>query len=163
MAIVDVKSTQYGNRDLNPPLANSPEDVGAKFRFYRFNFNQGAVPGDAASKQFLARISAGKGYVIPVLSRNKWSDFGAARTLSIGLGAYTKPDGSVQAAVTNNIDDAQAATPAGSNFLGRGAGANTDAISFNSIGEIDVVSVVAGGTIPASATLDGWICVIEQA
>ncbi len=163
MAIVDVKSTQYGNRDSSPPVANDVQDVGGKIRFYRFDVNQGAVAGDAASKQFLCRIPAGKGYIIPILSRCKWSAFGASRVLDIGHAGWTKPDGTAQVAAADVIDDGRDVSAAGVGYLSAGTNGVTDVIAFNAADEIVIQSVVAGGTIPASATLNGWIAVVEQA
>lgn len=162
MAIVDVKSTQYGNRDANPPVPNNPEDVGGKLRLYRFDFNQGSVAGDAASRQSLCRIAPGRGYIVPILSRSKWSAFGASRLLDIGVGTYTKPDGTVVAATADTIDDGRDVNAAGVAFLGAGTNGVTDAISYNAQNEIVISSTVAGGTIPASATLNGWIAAIES-
>lgn len=163
MAVETIKSTQYGNRDANPPVANEPQDVGGKIRFYRFDFNQGSAAGDATSKQLLCRVKAGKGYIIPILSRCKWSAFGASRTLDIGHAGWTKPDGTVQNAAADVIDDGRDVSSAGVSYLGAGTNGVTDVIAYNAIDEITIQSVVAGGTIPASATLNGWIAVVEQA
>jgi hypothetical protein len=162
MAVVDVKSTQYKNREQNPPVANDPQDIGGKLRFYRFDFDQGSVAGDATSKQYLCRIPAGKGYIIPALSRLKRSAFGAARTLDMGHEGWTEPDGDAVAAAGDVLIDGLDVSAAGAAAMGTGTNGETDAIAYNAVDEIVISSTVAGGTIPASATLKGFIAVISQ-
>lgn len=163
MGVTHEKSTQFGNRDSNPPVANEVQDVGGKLRLYRFDYTQSADAGDATSTQSLCKIKAGKGYIIPILSRFTWALFGASRTLDIGHGGWTEPDGDVVNAAADVLTDGVDVSSAGVAFMGAGTNGNKDAIAYNSVGEIDIKSVVAGGTIPAGTTIKGWIAVVEQA
>lgn len=122
----------------------------AKLRMACFDFQQGSGAGTAGSTADLVVLPA-LCRIIPAMSRISTSNLGA--TLNIGLRAYTDVEGN---AVVED-DDALANALSG------------DATSkdLNIEGYIDVdsrhsVTVFAKGTLPANATLKGYIAYLAD-
>lgn len=122
----------------------------AKLRIACFDFKQGTGAGTAGSTADLV-VLPGLCRIVPALSRITTSNLDA--TLNIGLRAYKDVEGTVIA----EDDDALAAALTG------------DATSkdLNVEGYIDVdaqssVTVFAKGTLPANATLKGYIAYLAD-
>lgn len=113
-----------------------------------FSFTQGAAAGDATSTAALVKMPAGKHKVLGIAV--VCSAFGASRVLDIGYEAHTNTAGAaVNAdadAFKNDLDVSAAATSL--------IALNTD---MDSAAGYVVNATVAGGTIPAGATLAGWV------
>lgn len=122
----------------------------AKLRIACFDFKQGTGAGTAGSTADLVVLPA-LCRIIPTLSRITTSALGA--TLDIGLRAYTDVEGN---AVVED-DDA----------LGDAISGEATSKNLNVEGYIDVdsrhsVTVFAKGTLPASATLKGYIAYLAD-
>lgn len=122
----------------------------AKLRIACFDFKQGTGAGTAGSTADLVVLPA-LCRIIPTLSRITTSALGA--TLDIGLRAYTDVEGN---AVVED-DDA----------LGDAISGDATSKNFNIEGYVDVdsrhsVTVFAKGTLPASATLKGYIAYLAD-
>lgn len=122
----------------------------AKLRMACFEFNQGTSAGTAGSTADLVVLPA-LCRIIPTLSRITTSALGA--TLNIGLRAYTDVEGN---AVVED-DDALANALAG----------DATSKNLNVEGYVDVdsrhsVTVFAKGTLPANATLKGYIAYLAD-
>ncbi len=166
MAVTTEKSLQLTNRDGSasaPPVPNKVYEVGGTWRWSKYDFTQGALAGDANSTMDLVKIPAGTSMIVKTLSRLKRSAFGAARTLNIGHTGYTKTDGTVVAAAADVIEDGLDVSAAGQSFLGVGTNAATlETFEIDAKGELLIQAIVLGGTIPAAATLNGWICFVHN-
>ena len=157
MAITNQKSTQETNRTANPPVKNPAYNSGGRERVAYFGFTQSGI-GDIGSTVDLINLPPGKVRLLKTDSKFVCSAFGALRTLSIGHLAYTKPDGSAVAAVTDNILTAGDVSAAAAIACGAGANALGDdpTILFESKDGVTLQASVAGGTIPDLATLKGF-------
>jgi len=159
MAVTTESSSQIGKQDGTPPTMLDTRDLHGRVRFARFDFTQGAAAGDAASIQRLIKIPAGKVRVLLALSRIANSDFGAARTLDLGWEAYTKNNGVAVAVNFAGLDAAQAVTPAGA-YAPTGTVGGDETFEFDSDKGVNICSRVAGGTIPAAATIKGYLAYV---
>lgn len=159
MAVTAEKSTQVTNMEAAPPVRLSTRDHHGRVRVAAFEFTQGAAAGDATSTQDLVKLPAGKIRVLKTESLFVCSAFGAARTLDIGTTAFTKSDGTTQAASADTILDGADVSAAASVRCGAGTnGLGTSPfIDYDSRDGVVVQAVVAGGTIPAAATVKGFI------
>ena len=148
MAVTAIKSPEVQRADGDSlAVATYPRSGHLKMR--RFAFAQGAAAGDANSTQALIYIPRGLRYVVSF--EVVWSAFGASRVLDLGYAAYTKTDGTAVAAAAAGIKDDLDVSAAGTAryFL------NTE---FSSTGKgILITGLVAGGTIPANATISGCL------
>lgn len=147
MAVTATNSAQIAGTRLYPV-----ED-GGKLRIAYFDVTQGVAAGDIASTMELCKLPIGRIRILPLSSRVQCSAWGAARTLGIGFRAYTDSN---QAAVAEDaaalvaaLDVSAAVTVAISATL-----LKWDIFSFSGV---TVFAKVAGGTIPAAATLKGYI------
>lgn len=156
MAVTTEKSTQLTNIDATPPVMLQPHDDHGRMRMKYFSFTQGAAAGDAASFQQLQKLPPGRVRVFPRMSYIAWSAFGAARTLNIGYQAHTDDNGDAVAAAADTLDDGRDVSSAGGDYLGDGTN-GVDTILFNSQDGVVIEATNIGGTIPAAATLEGWI------
>lgn len=125
-----------------------PDTFQKKVAVGLIDFTQGAAAGDATSTADLFYLPPGKRKLLKVVAVT--SAFGASRVLDIGNAAYTKSDGSAGSAaaeaVAADIDVANAATTEKTPFL-----------EFDSKGDgVKFLAAVAGGTIPAGATIKGF-------
>ena len=156
MAVTTESSTQLGNIEAPPQVKLEPLDLSGKLRVAHFNFTQGAAAGDANSVQRLVKLPAGKVRVFLALSRIAHSAFGAARVLDLGWEAYKTPAEVAVVADPDGLDVDTDVSAAGSyNPVGTVGGAEVK--DFESANGVVLSTLVTGGTIPAAATLNGYI------
>ena len=163
MAVTNESSTEY--LKATDPRTNglmAPEVTPQKIKYARFNFTQGVAAGDIGSTADLVRLPAGRIVVFPKASLIQWSAFGAARTLDVGYASYTDEDGTTVVAAAAVWDDDVDVTAAGVAALGSDLAAATGgAYDFKSDNGVKILATVAGGTIPAGATLKGYVAYAE--
>lgn len=165
MAVTTEKSTQVTNMEALPPVRLNTNELGGRIRIARFTFTQGAAAGDATSTMDLTKLPVGKTVtVLKSASRIVVSAFGASRTLDIGHTGYTNLDGTVVAAAADVLMDGQDVSAAALIKMGLGTNAFTadDSFTFNARTAPVIQAVVAGGTIPVGATINGWIAYVED-
>ena len=157
MAVTTENSTEYANVVASPPVMNKTADWHGRMRLMFFEFTQGAAAGDAGSIARMVKLPAGKVRVILPLSRIAFSAMGAARTMDLGWEAYNDDDGNdAVAADPNGLDDGVDVSGAGSvNPGGTVGGAET--YLFESAEGVVLTAQINDGTIPAAATLKGYI------
>ena len=112
------------------------------------DFAQGATAGDATSAQRLVKLPAGHLKIIGIYLAN--SAFGASRTLDVGYEAYKSLAGSDVVASSQAFWATLDVAAAGGRFVWFNTALD------NSSGLV-IASAVAGGTIPANATLTGYV------
>lgn len=152
MAVTNQDSAQFDADRLYPV------EYGGKIRISYFEFTQGVAAGDILSTAELCRLPMGRIRVLPQNSRIAWSAFGSSRVLDVGFRAYTTEGNAAVAeqgnALANDIDVSSA-----------GAGAAIGALLkwdiFSTKG-VTVFAQVAGGTIPAAATIKGYITYVAE-
>lgn len=160
MATTQEKSTEVTNVGASPQTFNSPQ-YGAKLKIFPFSFTQGAGAGDTLSTVDLVHVPANS-KIVKSLSEIVVSAFGSARTLDIGHVAYTRQNGVAQVLVADNILDGGDVSSAAALALGAGtnaAGDNTIDLENRDIVVIQA-KVTGTGTIPAGATIKGFIAVL---
>ena len=126
----------------------SPRHAGViGVRVASFSFTQSAAAGDATSVQRLLVLPPGKIKVLGIYLAN--SAFGASRVLDVGYEAFAQTDGTaVSASATAFNDDLDVAA--------QGARMTWYNTALDSKSGIVIKATVAGGTIPAAATLAGY-------
>lgn len=156
MAVTHEKSDLRTNATASPVVQNPAYLDSGKLRVQRFLFTQGSSAGDAGSTAELCSLPPGKVVVFLPLSRIHVSALGTARTFDLGHAAYTALDGT---AVAEDLDDldvdvdvssAVAITPAGT------IGTHESKV-FESRDGVIIKAQVNDGTIPAAATIGGYI------
>ena len=154
MGATNEYSTQYAAAvNTVPSVHQVPSEIGGRVRYIRANFTQGAAAGDATSTSTLAKLPA-RARVLGHLSKIYFSSFGAARTLDVGYAAGTSIlDGSAITADPDLFATAVDVSSAGSMVLDE-AGTSGALHGKRFDGEVDILATVAGGTIPAAATID---------
>lgn len=165
MAVTNEKSTQVTNEDATPRVNNPAYEAGNPVRYRYFTFTQGAAAGDATSTALLCRIPAGQGHILPAMSRVSHSAFGAARTLDVGIEAHTNRDLTTAVAkVADNILDGLDVSAAGASDMGSGTNADGASIPYDvsDVEGVDILATVNVDTIPAAATLTGWIAYVPN-
>lgn len=163
MAVTNETSTEF-NQATDPRTYGKmdPDVTPQKAKIARFNFTQSAAAGDIASTQKLLFLPPGRIIVFPKLSFIQWTAFGAARVLDIGYAAYTGEDGVAVGALANAFDDDIDVSAAGGAAMGSDLTVGTGMLwTFKSSGGVTLLSTVAGGTIPAAATLKGYVTYAE--
>ena len=156
---VTTKSTEYSAewaKQLESARGSlrltNPENFGS-VRFHRITFTQGAAAGDATSTQGLLILPAGR-YRLLELALDI-SAFGASRTLDVGWGDFDGPDGVNVVADPNGLISALDVSGA---LVGSRINAATGrALLIDSKEAVEIYSTVAGGTIPAGATIKGHL------
>lgn len=139
-----------------------PEVTPQKIKFARFTFTQGAAAGDIGSTMGLVQLPAGRIVVFPKASLLQWSAFGASRTLDVGFAGYTGEDGVAVSGSAVAFDDDIDVSAAGVAALGSDIAAGSGGVfTFKSQSGVKLQAAVAGGTIPAAATLRGYIAYAE--
>jgi len=158
MGVTTEKSTQETNRTATPPVKNPSYNEHGRVRTAYFAFNQGAAAGDATSTQDLVTLPPGIVRLIKTDSKFVCSAFGSSRTLDIGYAAHTNADGTAVPLSANAILDDADVSAAAKLECGAGTGAlGTDpTILFDSREGVKLYATVAGGTIPAGATIKGY-------
>lgn len=128
--------------------------------YFFIDATQGAAAGDIGSTMDIAVLPPGRWRFIGVGSYLATSAFGASRTLSIGHTGWTKPDGTVVAASAAALDSAKdvsgaIAGPGG--YSPAGALTADGTLLIETRTPVTIQAVVAGGTIPAAATIKGLL------
>jgi hypothetical protein len=169
MAVTNETTPEF--KDVTDPRTNG----GVSSVYFRdlqyipFNFTQGAAAGDATSTMDLVYLQRGRYVILPKLSLIRWSAFGASRTLDVGITAHTDEAGAAVAASLARFDDDVDVSAAGSAALGSDlAAADFSGVYLNIGGSTNtdgaiIRATVAGGTIPAAATLVGYLVVAKIA
>lgn len=161
MAVTNESSTEY--LKTTDPRTNgslTPEQAPKDIDFVPFTFTQGAAAGDIGSTMKLAFLEGGRFVILPKLSFIDWSAFGAARLLDVGLAAYQDETDTTVAAQPNLFDDDVDVSAAGRAALGSDVLALTGGrYLVKTRGGASIIATVAGGTIPAGATLTGYFAV----
>jgi hypothetical protein len=156
MAVTTESSTELTQAYQSAPENRLRADQwGGKLRVKHFTFTQGAAAGDANSYAKLVDVGPGPVTIYPSLSYVAHSAFGSSRTLDIGLAAYTQPDGTAVIADEDAIDAAVDVSGAGS-FTPAGT-VTAERLSINSRGAVVIQAKCESGTLPAGATLKGYI------
>ena len=161
MAVTQEQSTQVANTAATPPTRNPTHDWRGRLRIARFAFTQSAAVGDAGSLAELVKLPAGKVRVILPLSRIAFSAMGAARTMDIGWLAYTDDDGVAVVADPNGLDDGVDVATANS-VVPDGTVGGDETKLFESQGGVTVTAQINDGTIPAAATLKGYVVYVHD-
>lgn len=152
MAVVNENSAQAKAILGTGPKLAAYRDMGEALH-QNFNHAQ-VVAGDATSVQRLFKIPAGiyrfhRGGQSQVF----FSAFGAARVLDIGWEAYLDKNGVAVAADPDGLNVDADVSAAGVVVLGLAIAVGYK--DFESRDGVWIISTVAGGTIPALATIDG--------
>lgn len=165
MAVTTEDSDQIVNMEALPPVRLNTNELGGRLRIARFSFTQGAAAGDANSLVNLVKLPPGKTVtVLKNLSRIVCSAFGAARTLDIGFLAHVNLDGTAVSASIDTLLDGGDVSAIAELALGVGTAALTveNTMTFNSRTAVEIQAKVLGDTIPAGATLAGYIVYVED-
>lgn len=161
MAVTAEKSTQVSNSVATPPVMNPAYNSGGDLKALYFSFTQGAAAGDATSTADLLTLPPGKYRLLLDQSNITVSAFGASRTLDVGYTAYANTDGTAVTADADAFisaaDVSAAATVAMTEALAAGAD-RTYLVDANAA--FTLRATVAGGTIPAGATIKGYVVAV---
>ena len=152
-------STELTNEAANIPTLN-PVHKSTKLHFKYFSYNQGASAGAANDTIEFVKLPAGDVRIFKHLSAVNCSAFGASRVLDIGFRAHVKytDNSAVAESVDTILDGADISA-----IASRGGGAGTNALTVSpsillqAKAPVTIFGTVTGGTIPASATLEGYI------
>lgn len=167
MAVTTEDSDQIVKMEALPPTRLRADELGGRMRIARFEFTQGAAAGDANSLVNLVKIPAGKSVMIlKNLSRITCSAFGAGRTIDIGHTGYTNTDGTAVSADADILLDGGDLETAALLALGVGTAAGpaslNDAFEIDAKSPVTIQAIILGDTIPALATLNGYIVYIQD-
>lgn len=157
MAIEAYKPDTPGGRGWRPI------DDHGKLRYMYSKFTVG-VQGDIGSTFLICTLPPGTVRLLPLASWIGKSAWGSARTLAVGYGAYrTKQD---VAAANDGIVAASAnAFAAALDMAALGVLAlNTGMMKYDmaSVAGVPIVGTLAGGTVPADATLEALIAYLYE-
>ena len=155
MAVTTQKSAEVTNITASPPTMLDTSSLHGRLRVAYFLHTQDGA-GDATSTVDLVKLPAGKGRI---LIRSSWlasSAFGSSRTLDIGYVAHTDNSGDAVAVDVDGLLDGLDNSSATAAMLGTGTNA-LDTYLYDSNAPLTIQAVVAGGTIPDTATLEGYI------
>lgn len=122
----------------------------AKLRMACFDFQQGSGAGTAGSTADLVVLPA-LCRVIPAMSRITTSNLGA--TLNIGLRAYTDVEGNVVPESDVTLANA---------LVGEATSKDLNVEGYVDVDSRHSVTVFAKGTLPANATLKGYIAYLAD-
>jgi hypothetical protein len=140
------EAVERGSHDLTNP------DQQGMLEYRRFEHTQGATAGDATSTQGLIKLGPGRiRFICAFIDNSAW---GSSRTLDIGWLANVEPDGTVITADPNGLVAAKDVSAA---LVAWGFNVATAHVVLNARDPLQIVSTVAGGTIPAGATLKGTL------
>lgn len=160
MAVSHESSAQIALTELVPPSNIPVHDWRGRKRILYFKHTQ-VTAGDATSIQSLVKLPQGKVRVIADESTIYFSAFGAARVLDVGYAAHKDLNGEDVAADPDFFATDVDVSAVGSLQLDEAAAdAGPSAVRyklFESQDGVEIQSVVAGGTIPANAVLEGII------
>lgn len=167
MAVTNETTPEF--KDVTDPRTNG----GVSSVYFRdlqyipFNFTQGAAAGDATSTVDLVYLQRGRYVILPKLSLIRWSAFGSSRVMDIGVKAHTDEAGAAVSDALTRFDDDIDVSAAGSAAMGSNlAAADFSGVYLNVGGTSNtdgaiIRCTVTGGTIPAAATLVGYLVVAK--
>jgi hypothetical protein len=164
MAVTTEKSTQVtAVDDTEPPVYPEANEWHGRLRVARFTFTQGAAAGDATSTATLVKLPGGAVRILGHLSRIAFSAFGASRTLNIGYTANRDKAGAAVAADPDAFASSVDVSSAGTTTLAEALATTTDGTTLiTSQAGFYIDCVVAGGTIPAAATINGYVVYVAE-
>tara|TARA_R100000656_G_C3910575_1_gene120807 strand:+ start:43 stop:525 length:483 start_codon:yes stop_codon:yes gene_type:complete len=155
MAVTTQKSTQVTNMDATPPTIMDTTSLHGRLRVAFFAHTQDGA-GDATSTVDLVKLPTGTGRILVRSSFLAASAFGSSRTLDIGYVAHTDTNGDAVAVDVDAVLDGLDVSGATNAMLGTGTN-TVDTYLYDSNAPLTIQAVVAGGTIPDTATLSGYI------
>lgn len=161
MAITTENSTQIANTEADPPVALSTHEWHGRVRRAFFEFTQGGAAGDAGSIARLVTLPPGKVRLYLPGSRVAFSAMGTARTMDLGWEAYTNDDGVVVGVDPNGLDDGVDVASAGA-VNPAGTIGSHETVLFESRDGVTLTAQVNDGTIPAAATISGWVEYVQD-
>jgi hypothetical protein len=160
MAITLEASAELTKQEAVPTDMLNPRELHGRMRVARFAFTQGAAAGDANSYARLIKLPAGKVRVFLGASRIACSAFGAARVLSLGWEAYK--EGGVAVVADNDGLDVDQDVSAAIAYVPIGTLSGDETYEFNSDNGVVITGFCEGGTIPAAATLKGYLVYVQD-
>lgn len=148
MGVTTERSTILQTQEGTLATALARTQLGGRVLHQPFDFTQGAAAGDITSTQGLVKMPAGKHKVLGIGLQT--SAFGASRVLDVGYEAHTKQDGTAVNASANAFKDDADVSSAAFSFIPLN-------VAMDSKNGYVVSASVAGGTIPAAATIKGYV------
>lgn len=159
MAVTAQNSTQYGNLfATSPPTLLRADQWYGKLRVLDFDHLQSGA-GDATSTVNLVKFRAGYFTLFSAMSDLRTSAFGASRTLDVGYTAYKTAAGVDVVADPDGFIAAEDVSSAVTAPTWDGAAFTNARAALNSRDGIVAQCDVAGGTIPDSATINGYFVI----
>lgn len=153
-------STEYGNTVASPPRRNRPDQQHGRVRIASFTHTQ-AAQGAAGSLVNLCILPPGRGRILKKMSWAMVSALGSSRTMDIGHTGWTKMDGTEQAASADVLADGVDVSSATSAALGVGTNADDSAVLvYDSKDQIVIQALIAGDTLDAGETFEGYIAYV---
>lgn len=148
-------SAERASMIAHPPVVQRANVIHGKVRIMAFNFTQVGT-GTAASIARLVDLPSGRVTYLAGSSFFKWSAMGSARVMDIGWAAYRDKSGVVVAASLNGIHDDLNVAAAGSSVALHSALVNGYK-EFESSTGVTITAQVNAGTLPAAATINGYV------
>ena len=126
---------------------------GGKIRLAHFTFVNGSTVGADGSSVDLVKLPHGKVRILPGLSRIAVSALGSSRVMDLGVRAYVASDGktAVAAILNDFVNDRDVSSATDSTF-----GTTVKKDYFSSTG-LTICATIAGGTIDAAETMEGYV------
>lgn len=152
MAVTTERGVIVKVREGTSTTALTRIQQGAEVNCMPIEFTQSAAAGDATSTQAITMMPAGKHKVLAITL--DVSAFGASRTLDVGYEAYTKSDGTTAVAASGTFFKS-ALDVSSATIVSIPCNKDMDSLSGYVIS-----TTVAGGTIPAAATIKGYVTFI---
>lgn len=152
MAVTTERGVIVSVREGTSTTALTRLQCGCAVNCMPIDFTQSAAAGDATSTQAITVMPAGKHKILSIVLVT--SAFGASRVLDVGYEAHTKSDGTTAVTASANAfkDDLDVANAATTRI-----DLNRD---MDSRAGYVVSTTVVGGTIPAGATIKGYVTFI---
>lgn len=160
MAVTHETSAEVALIDGATVVPLPPDRLHGRLRVAECSFTQGADAGDAGSTATLFRLPPGRVKILGHLSELSISAFGANRVLDIGHAAYVTPAGDAVVADATALDDDLDVAAASSVALG--SETEDGSLVIESRDGVDILATVAGGTLPAAATVDGHLVYVAD-
>lgn len=146
MPLTPAVSAQYNDKNNGVKVSGSEWGGGLCVAYGKLTYT-GAGQGQAK----ISILEPGRKLILPDLSRMISPAGAAGQTLSVGLGAYTKPDGTAVAASINALANAVVNTGALDQALPLPAGA---VLIVDSTGQVDVTIDVATANSAAAGDVE---------
>lgn len=157
MAVEIFKSSEvtYGEGKLSEAAAAYrywPSE-GAKVRLAHFTWVNGSTVGADGSSVNLVKLPSGKVRILPQLSYIAVSALGASRVMDLGVRAYVASDGktAVAAILNDFVNDRDVSSATTGNF---GSAVKKDYFSATGL---TICATIAGGTLDAAETMEGYV------